>query len=185
METPGPHLAIGALSRRTDCPIETVRYYERIGLLPRPARTAGGYRVYGEDAVRRLAFVLRARALGFSLPEVRTLLGLAEGREPSCVAARDLAAAHLAEVRNKIDDLRRMGRILADMVEACAEGRLPDCPLIEALYAGLRARSARHRPPAAEVRSSDGRRKPRGKTTRRPQGGGGKRGESHGDGRGT
>ena len=175
METPGPRLAIGALSRRTGCPIETVRYYERIGLLPRPARTAGGYRVYGEDVVRRLAFVLRARALGFSLPEVRTLLGLAEGREPSCAAVRDLAAAHLAEIRHKIDDLRRLGRILTDMVEACDEGRLPDCPLIEALY----------RPPAAEVRSSDGKGKPRGKTTRRPQGGGGKSGESQGDGRGT
>ena len=175
METPGPHLAIGALSRRTGCPIETVRYYERIGLLPHPARTAGGYRVYGEETVRRLAFVLRARALGFSLPEVRTLLGLAEGREPSCAAVRDLAAAHLAEVRHKIGDLRRLGRILSDMVAACAEGRLPDCPLIEALY----------RAPAAEMRSSDGRGKPRGKTTRRPQGGGGKRGESHGDGRGT
>lgn len=166
METPGPHLAIGALSRRTGCPVETVRYYERIGLLPRPARTAGGYRVYGEDAVRRLAFVLRARALGFSLPEVRTLLGLAEGREPSCVAVRDLAAAHLAEVRHKIDDLRRLGRILTDMVEACAEGRLPDCPLIEALY----------RPPAGKARSGDGRGKAKGKNDAPPsQGGGGKR----------
>ena len=159
---PGPHLTIGALSHRTGCQIETVRYYERIGLLPRPARTAGGYRMYDENAVRRLAFVLRARALGFSLPEVRALLGLAEGREPSCAAARDLAATHLAEIRRKIDDLRQMGRILSDMVEACAEGRLPDCPLIEALYAGLRARSARHRAPTAEARSGDGRGKPRG-----------------------
>jgi MerR family mercuric resistance operon transcriptional regulator len=129
-----PHLAIGALSRRVGCPIETVRYYERIRLLPRPARTAGGYRMYDEAAVRRLAFVLRSRSLGFSLPEVRALLGLAEGRKPSCAAARDLAAAHLAEIREKIDDLRQMGRILAGMVEACAEGQRPACPLIEALY---------------------------------------------------
>ncbi len=161
MEVPGPRLAIGALSRRIGCPIETIRYYERIGLLPRPARTAAGYRMYGEDTVRRLAFVLRARALGFSLPEVRALLGLAEGREPSCAAVRDLAAAHLAEVRRKIDDLRRLGRILSDMVEACAEGRLPDCPLIETLYRG----------PALETRSSGGREI----TTRRPRRGGGKR----------
>lgn len=134
METPGPHFAIGALSRRTGCPIETIRYYERIGLLPRPARTAGGYRMYGEDAGRRLAFIIRARALGFSLPEVRALLGLAEGREPSCAAVRDLAAAHLVETCRKIDDLRRLERVLTGMVKVCAEGRVPDCPLIEALY---------------------------------------------------
>jgi MerR family mercuric resistance operon transcriptional regulator len=146
MDTPGPRFAIGALSRRTGCPVETVRYYERIGLLPRPTRTAGGYRMYGEAAARRLAFVLRARSLGFSLPEVRTLLGLAEGREPSCAAVRDLAAAHLAEVQRKIQDLRRLGRILTDMVEACAEGRMPECPLIEALYHS----------PAVEASSSEG-----------------------------
>jgi hypothetical protein len=87
-----------------------------------------------------------------------------------------LAAAHLAEVRHKIGDLRRLGRILSDMVEACAEGRLPDCPLIEALYAGSRARSARHRAPAAEVRSSDRGGKPWGKNDSPPtKGGGGKR----------
>lgn len=165
METPGPHLAIGVLSRRSGCSIETVRYYERIGLLPRPVRTAGGYRMYGEGTVRQLAFVLRARTLGFSLSEVRTLLGLAEGREPSCAAARDLAAAHLAEVRRKIDDLRRLGRILSDMVEACAKDRLPDCPLIEALYCA----------PVAEVRSGDGKGKPRGKNDSPPtRRGGGK-----------
>lgn len=165
METPGPRLPIGALSRRTGCPIETVRYYERIGLLPRPPRTAGGYRMYGEEAVRRLAFVLRARALGFSPPEVRALLGLAEGQEPSCAAVRDMAAAHLAEVRRKIDDLQRLGRILADMVETCAEGRLPECPLIEALY---RADGGR--------RSSDKRGNPREtKRLAALEGGGGKR----------
>jgi MerR family mercuric resistance operon transcriptional regulator len=129
-----PQLPIGELSRRTGCNIETIRYYERIGVLRRPARTEGGFRRYSLNDLRRLAFVRRARDLGFTLDEVRALLRLADGRERSCAAARDLAAAHLNDVRKKIADLKKMERILHGMVLQCADRTLPDCPVIETLF---------------------------------------------------
>jgi len=129
-----PQLAIGELSRRTGCNIETIRYYERIGVLRRPARTEGGFRRYSLNDLRRLAFVRRARNLGFTLDEVRALLRLADRRERSCAAVRNLAADHLNDVRAKIADLKKMERILHGMVLQCADGTLPDCPLIETLF---------------------------------------------------
>ena len=127
-------IAIGELSRQTGNNIETIRYYERIGLVPAPPRQ-GRYRSYGTEDVGRLRFVWRARRLGFTLDEVRALLRLAKGGQKSCSAARSLAAAHLADVKAKIADLRRMERVLADTVRACDSGNLPVCPLIESLYA--------------------------------------------------
>jgi MerR family transcriptional regulator, mercuric resistance operon regulatory protein len=130
MPTP---LTIGALSKRTGCNVETIRYYERIGLLPEPDRTAGNYRAYGTAQLERLAFVRRARALGFTLDEIRALLRLAGSEDASCADARDLAASHLADVRAKIADLRRMERVLKETVAQCADGSRPVCPLIEVL----------------------------------------------------
>lgn len=129
-----PRLAIGALSRRTGVNIETVRYYERIGLLPPPARSGGGHRLYGDGNLMRLNFVRRARDLGFTLDEVRALLELAEKRDRPCAKAREVAAGHLSDVRAKIAGLRTMERVLVDMVARCAEGSTPECPLIEALF---------------------------------------------------
>lgn len=129
-------MTIGTLSTRTGCNIETIRYYERAGLLPTPARSAGRYRLYEAGHVGRLAFILRARALGFTLDEVRPLLSLAEDRDGSCADARDLAAAHLVDVRAKIADLRAMERVLNQTIAQCADGTRPDCPLIEALSEG-------------------------------------------------
>lgn len=127
-------IPIGELSRRTGCNIETIRYYERIGLMPAPARR-GRYRSYGAGEVARLGFVRRARELGFTLDEVRTLLGLAAGGGASCAEVRDLAAGHLKDVRARIADLRRMERVLAASVRACEAGQDARCPMIEALYA--------------------------------------------------
>ena len=124
--------AIGELSRLCGCNIETIRYYERIGLLPLPARR-GRYREYGADDARRLAFVRRARELGFTLDEVRALLRLAIGADDACAEARSLAALHLAEVKSKITDLRAMQKVLADAVRRCDAGEAAGCPLIEAL----------------------------------------------------
>ena len=95
-------MPIGELSRRTGCNIETIRYYERIGLMP--ARR-GRYRSYGPEDVGRLGFVRRARELGFTLDDVRALFGLASGGQASCAEARDLAGAHLKDVRTSIADL--------------------------------------------------------------------------------
>lgn len=127
-------IQIGELSRRTGCNIETIRYYERIGLLPAPPRR-GRYRSYGGEDVARLGFVRRARELGFTLDEVRALLALAAGGQAPCAEVRDLAASHLRDVRTRIADLKRMERILADSVRACNAGQDPVCPLLQALCA--------------------------------------------------
>ncbi|WP_298671451.1 helix-turn-helix domain-containing protein [uncultured Sphingomonas sp.] len=127
-------IQIGELSRRTGCNIETIRYYERIGLLPIPPHR-GRYRSYGSDDVARLGFVQRARELGFTLDEVRALLALAAGGQTSCAEVRDLATSHLKDVRVRIADLSRMEKILADAVLACDAGQDPGCPLLDTLYA--------------------------------------------------
>src|SRR5262250_2497009 len=113
METAG-RIAIGVLSKQTGTNIETVRYYERVGLLPAPARSSGGYRLYGTDHLKRLSFIRRARALGFSLAEVRKLLTLADQRRRPCAEVRVVAEAHLEDVKAKIGDLRRMERVLKE-----------------------------------------------------------------------
>src|SRR5215472_6123307 len=133
MDTAG-HIAIGALAKHTGTNIETIRYYERIGLLAAPARSSGGYRLYGTGHLKRLTFIRRARTLGFSIGEVRTLLRLADERKRPCAEVRVVAEAHLKDVRAKIVDLRRMERVLKVTVARCAAGRRSDCPVIEALY---------------------------------------------------
>lgn len=122
------------LARRTGSNLETVRYYEKVGLLPEPPRTAGGYRSYDTTHERRLRFVLRARELGFSLDEIRALLRLVDERDQPCAEARAVAATHLQDVRAKIADLKRMERVLKDVVVQCGDGTLPECPLIETLF---------------------------------------------------
>lgn len=132
MTTQAGTMSIGGLSAATGVNAETIRYYERTRLLPSPPRSEGGRRVYGPADVARLRFVRRARALGFPLGEVRRLLDLSEGGGRSCEEARAMALAHLAEVRAKIADLRRMEATLAEAAAACGEGA-SDCPVIEAL----------------------------------------------------
>jgi len=131
---PPAALSIGELSRRTGVNIETIRYYERIEMLPAPPRTASGRRVYGLAETRTLGFIRRSRELGFTLDEIRALLALSadSGRE-ACAEARALAAGHLADVRAKIVDLRAMEHVLADVVRRCDAGEAPGCPLIETL----------------------------------------------------
>ncbi|MGH7040928.1 MAG: MerR family transcriptional regulator [Acetobacteraceae bacterium] len=125
-------IAIGELSRRTGCNIETVRYYERIGLLPKPSRR-GTYRRYDREDVGRLAFVRRARELGFTLDEIRALLALATGGQEACADVREIAATHLAAIQTKIVDLQAMERALAQAVHTCDAGRMAECPVISAL----------------------------------------------------
>jgi MerR family transcriptional regulator, mercuric resistance operon regulatory protein len=127
-------LAIGKLSQRTGCNIETIRYYERVGLLPAPGRSPGGYRLYGTAHLERLTFIRRARALGFSIEEVRTLLNLADKRKRPCAEVRVVAARHLEAVRAKIADLKSMERVLRETVSRCAKGDGWHCPVIDAFY---------------------------------------------------
>jgi MerR family transcriptional regulator, mercuric resistance operon regulatory protein len=129
-------LSIGELSRRTGVNIETIRYYERVKMLPAPPRTASGRRVYGPTETRSLAFVRRSRELGFTLADIRTLLALSgDDGKSTCSEVRQLAASHLADVRAKIADLRAMASVLSDAVRRCDAGELPGCPLIDALSA--------------------------------------------------
>jgi len=131
---PAKGLQRAELARRTGANLETVRYYEKAGLLPEPPRMANGYRSYDTAHERRLRFVLRARELGFSLDEIRALLRLVDERDRPCAEVRSLAAIHLQDVRAKIADLKRMERVLKDVVAQCGDGTLPECPLIEALF---------------------------------------------------
>jgi MerR family mercuric resistance operon transcriptional regulator len=131
-------IRIGTLSQLSGCNIETIRYYERVGLLPPPARSMSRYRLYDADDVRRLVFVRRARELGFSLDQVRALLALsADHASNSCAEVRRLAADHLADVRTKIADLHTLERMLAEAVRRCDAGGPADCPLIDALSANV------------------------------------------------
>jgi len=133
MNARSDRLPIGALSKRTGCNIETIRYYEKAGILPAPARSPAGYRRYGRTDLKRLTFIRRARGLGFSIEEVRKLLKLADERKRPCAEVRVVAGAHLEDVQAKIADLRTMERVLRETVAKCASGRSPDCPLIESL----------------------------------------------------
>jgi len=126
-------LTRGRLSKLTGCNIETIRYYERVGLMPWPRRGANGYRLYGAADGRRLSFIRRSRELGFSLEEIRGLLKLVDGGGQSCGEVRDMTLAHVDDIHAKIADLRRMERILKDMAAKCDLGDIPECPILEAL----------------------------------------------------
>jgi MerR family mercuric resistance operon transcriptional regulator len=128
-------MPIGELSRRSGVNIETIRYYERIKVLPAPPRAASGRRVYGSAETRTLAFIRRFRELGFTLEEIRTLLALsAENGQSVCAEVSELATGHLGEVRAKIADLKAMERVLADAARRCDAGEAVGCPLIDALW---------------------------------------------------
>ncbi len=126
-------LTIGRLAAAAGVNLETVRYYERIGLMPSPARTASGHRAYEEGHIRRLAFVRRARELGFSIEQIRGLLALAEPSRPSCAEVSELARARLGEVRTKLADLARLERILTDAISRCSGDPAPCCPVLDML----------------------------------------------------
>lgn len=128
---------IGDLARQTGTKVETIRYYERIGLLPAPGRTAGNYRAYDLGHLGRLSFIRRARDLGFSLDQVRELLGLADQRDRSCDAVDLIARQHLADVERKIADLHALRDELADVIGRCGRGTVAECRIIETLAPSL------------------------------------------------
>ena len=125
-------MKIGELSRATGTNIETIRYYERIGLLPAPPRSASGYRYYDDAAAQRLRFIRRGRELGFTIGEIKTLLQLADHRHQPCREADRLAQAHLVAVETKIADLMAMREVLAQLA-GCQSATAEHCRLIEAL----------------------------------------------------
>jgi MerR family mercuric resistance operon transcriptional regulator len=124
-------MLIGQAAAKTGVNIETIRYYERVGLLANPTRTEGGHRVYGEQHIRRLTFIRRGRELGFSLGDVRMLLDLADNERDG--AAKELTLRHLGNVRGKIASLKRLERALKKMTETCKPGDQESCPIFDAL----------------------------------------------------
>jgi MerR family mercuric resistance operon transcriptional regulator len=126
-------LTRGALALTTGCNIETIRYYEKTGLLPDPPRTNAGYRIYSAAHATRLRFILRARELGFSMDDIRGLMGLEDGAAPTCAEVKERTERHLADVRKKISDLQRIETVLADTSACCSGDAVPDCAVLNTL----------------------------------------------------
>jgi Cu(I)-responsive transcriptional regulator len=124
---------IGELARTADTKAETIRYYEQIGLIPPPPRTAANYRDYTPAHVRRLIFTRRARHLGFSIEQVRALLDLADRKEQSCESVDAIAREHLADVKRKLTDLAALRRELESLIGQCGHGTVAECRILEAL----------------------------------------------------
>ena len=129
----------GEVAERAGVSSETVRYYEKRGLIPPPPRSGGGYRLYDEGYVRQLRFIGRAQELGFTLKEIKGLLELRAGPEATCADVKEQAEDKIAGVEEKIRDLRRIRRALSALAEACAGGPGPTsaCPILDAMQDGL------------------------------------------------
>jgi len=145
-----PSRSIGVLAQQTGCTVPTIRYYEEVGLLPAGPRTAAGRRVYGEEAVRRLTFVRRCRDFGFSIDQVRELVGLVDEPHRPCIEVRDIAATHLVQLRERLAELQALEKSMAAFVcsceNACAGGAAVDCTILEDLSVPASVAGALNRP---------------------------------------
>ncbi|BFM18899.1 helix-turn-helix domain-containing protein (plasmid) [Maricurvus nonylphenolicus] len=128
--------SVGDLARASQCKVETVRYYEKIGLMPTPQRTEGGHRIYNQPELKRLIFIRRSRDLGFSVSQVRDLLRFVDEPNHTCGEVKALTLAQSEEVQRKIDDLQRLHKALLEMANRCKgeSYSLEQCPIIDALY---------------------------------------------------
>ena len=126
-------MRIGEIARACDCPVETIRYYEKIGLLPQAVRLANGYRSYDGSHQKWLQFILRSKKLGFSQDEVRRLADLAHQKQPACADVHQLLEEHVDDVRKRVRALKRMERALVRLKTQCKDGTLHDCPVIDEL----------------------------------------------------
>lgn len=125
---------IGRMSQKTGVNIETIRYYERIAVMPKPDRTAGGNRQYNDEQLKRLFFIRRSRELGFSIEEIRALLEMVDHNEFSCGEVHDLTSSHLDTVKEKIASLKKLESALTSMVAQCNRGDVPECPIVDTLF---------------------------------------------------
>ena len=127
-------ISIGDLAKGTGTKVVTVRYYEQIGLLPVPSRTAGNYRTYSNEHMRRLRFIRRCRDLGFTLDQIRDLLRLSSQKDEECGEVDRITAQHLIEIEQKISDLKRLAKELRRLNNCCqGNGIIADCRILEAL----------------------------------------------------
>ena len=125
----------GALAKQTGVNIETIRYYEKDNVMPDPPRSSGGHRLYDSTHLKRLYFIRRCRELGFSLDEIRGLLNLVNSQHYTCAEVKERTTNQLENTRQKIRDLRKMERTLKEMVAECSGGMVPDCPIVDTLFA--------------------------------------------------
>ena len=127
-------MTIGQLAKATETEPQTIRYYERIGLLESPKRTVSNYRVYGEGSVRKLSFIRRAKQIGLTLSDIKTLIAMSEGRIGSCDEIRDFIEIRLARVKEQIVNLKAIEGTLEDLARQCRDrGTLSSCPILESL----------------------------------------------------
>lgn len=124
----------GKLASSIGCNSETIRYYEKIGLLPEPDRTESGHRLYSSDDQKRLRFILRGRELGFSIEELRDFLGLVDTNDYTCADILTVTTKHIAMIDAKISDLTRIKSSLDETVSRCSGGDVPECPIIDDLF---------------------------------------------------
>jgi len=144
-------LTIGRAAESAGCKVQTVRYYEQIGLLPIPPRSEGNQRLYGPEDIRRLAFIRHARQLGFPLQAIRDLLSLGDEPEQSCEAADAIAKAQLGDVERRIERLQALRSELERMIEQCRGGRIADCRVIEVLGDHALCETPDHEVPASHA----------------------------------
>ena len=134
MNTTVTSLTIGVVAKRVGVAIDTIRYYEREGLLPEPQRRASGYRSYGDDAIAQLRFIRRAKNLGFTLEEIRELLSLSTDRQRGVKAVKQRAQQRLAAIDQRIAELHKVRDGLAQLVDSCpGHGKPEECPILRAL----------------------------------------------------
>jgi MerR family mercuric resistance operon transcriptional regulator len=127
-------LTTGQLSKRTGVNIETIRYYENIGMIPVPPRSSGGRRQFTTTHMKRLLFIRHSRKLGFKLEEIRELLRLVDGDNHTCEEVESVTESHIRDVKVKISDLEKIKRALERVTSRCAGGVVPECPIIEELF---------------------------------------------------
>lgn len=133
MLTRARDVTAGQLAKAASVNLETIRYYETIGIMPPPPRTKSGHRTYDETHIKRLSFIRRARDLGFSIEDVRALLALANPAHTSCAEVKDIAVTHLMQVRSKLADLARLESILAATISQCTSEPMAHCPVLDML----------------------------------------------------
>lgn len=127
-------MTIGQLAKESGTDSQTIRFYERSGLLSMPKRTESNYRIYNHGAAERLRFIKRAKEIGFSLNDIKVLLDMADGRARRCASVKKFAETRLARIRSQISDLKAMERTLASLIVKCADSKsISDCPILETL----------------------------------------------------
>lgn len=134
MTMPATTYSRGQLAKLTAVKAETIRYYEKCGLLKAPARSSGGHRIYSEQHAGQLRFIRRCRELGFAINDIGGLLSLSSAEGESCQQAQQATTAHLSDVQEKIKDLKKMEKTLKGLIKQCEGNTAPNCPMIETLF---------------------------------------------------